>query len=543
MRLVLGSDRLDASPLFFCFSRFLRALRCRRVALPGHLLRQARGLRAQQHCDRAYCFDGECKRDCFEAERDCPKGWVCNLNAQCVPPEEPPTGTPDGGDPGDAGGAGGSGGSDPADASVDSGDEDASVEVDGGEDAEDGGEGGAGGSGGIEDDGGFGDDGGSGGRGGRDGGDDLDGGDEVDGGDEPDGGDVIDGGDEPDAGDDGGSSEDGGSSDDGGNQVVLGLLDRCTNDDECQGSSLCRPMWVGGPRRCTKTCTNSAQCMTGTRCEAIDSERYCAQSDIGRACSSDGDCNGRCMTLRGYCTSECTTGADCPVGYGCTGVGSPPVRMCVKVAVYCGDDASVCAGGAGYCDGSMWISSCTIPCSTANDCPQRATALGDTWKCTNGFCRRPGDVYGPIPGDEPTEYLCIGANQVRNVCHDGINTDLDAWYTPNPPYVSCSADRTTQGVPGDSCVDSCRYQGACAFGFACTAISAISGQRLGLCLPTGSGEVGEPCTKHRDCAFGYCNLDTNRCTRDCSADGICPSGSTCTATGAYIEGIPFKRCE
>lgn len=474
-------------------------------------------------CDNAYCFEGECKRDCIEAERDCPEGWVCNVNAQCVPLNEGPIGGPDAGDP-DDGGAGGAGGSDDSDASVDSGIEDGGDGGSGGGGGteDDGGFGGSGGGGGIENDGGLG---GSGGRGGRDGGSDLDGGDEDD------GGIVDDGGSEP--------------------PRPLGLLDLCAEDGECEGDSICRPMWVNGPKRCTKACTASAQCMTGTRCESVGGERFCAQTDIGKACSTNDDCNSRCMLLRGYCTSQCNTGADCPNGYGCTGVGDPPVRMCVKVAVYCGDDEYVCAGGPAACEhDDIPISSCTIPCSTTSDCPQRATALGDNWKCmkapnwTTGYCMRPGDVYGPTPGGQPTEYLCApGTYTVVNACNDGINTDLDAWYTPSPPYVNCAAGRTTEGVPGDSCVDSCRYQGACAFGFSCAAISSVGGNRLGLCLPTGNGEIGDACTKHRDCAFGYCNLDTNTCSRDCSADGVCPSGSTCTATGAFIEGIPFKRCE
>ena len=482
-------------------------------------------------CDRAYCFEGECKRDCLDDERDCPEGWVCNVNAQCVPLNEGPIGWPDAsapddaGDDGGMGGAGGAGGSDDLDAGTDSGD---------GSFEDDGGTGGFGGSGGFEDDGGSG---GTGGRGGRDGGDD-----------------------DPDAGDDGGVDEDGGTGEDDGGIIddggvepprPLGLLDLCSDDAECEGDFMCRPMWVNGPKRCTRSCTTSAQCMTGTRCETVGGERYCAQTDIGKACSTNDDCNSRCMTLRGYCTSQCNTGADCPNGYGCTAVGDPPVRMCVKVSIYCGDNPSVCAGGSPACEhDDIPISSCTIPCNSSTDCPQRATALGDTWKCmkqpnwTTGYCMRPADVYGPIPGGGHTEYLCApGTTMVVNACNDGINTDVDAWYTPSPPPVNCNAAYTKPGVAGDTCVDSCRYQGACAFGFSCAAISEVSGQRLGLCLPTGGGEVGDPCTKHRDCAFGYCNLDTGTCSRDCSADGICPSGSTCTPTGAFIEGIQFKRCE
>lgn len=478
-------------------------------------------------CNNGYCLEGECKRDCIDAERDCPEGWVCNLNAQCVPLHEGAGGQGGGGsDAGDSdagdGGAGGLGGADPGDAG-----EDASIDpgLDAGDDGSiDDDAGGNGGSGGR---------GGAGGRGGSGGSDDEDGGLEDDGG----------------AGGAGGA----GGEEDGGVEPTkpLGLLDLCRADEDCEGSFICRPMYVNGPKRCTKSCTAFAQCMTGTRCETVGEERYCAQSDIGKACGTSDDCNSRCMTQRGYCTSECQTGADCPNGYGCTGVGTPSVRMCVKTSIYCGDNANVCAGGANACEhDDIPISSCTIPCSSASDCPQRASALGSKWTCikypnwTSGYCMRPNDVYGPIEGGAHADYLCApGTTMIVNACADGLNTNIDEWYTPNPPYVNCNAGTTTPGVAGDSCIDSCRYQGACAFGFSCAAISSIGNQRLGLCLPTGQGEIGEPCTKHRDCTFGYCNLDTSQCTRDCSADGVCPSGSTCTATGAFIEGIAFKRCE
>jgi hypothetical protein len=103
---------------------------------------------------------------------------------------------------------------------------------------------------------------------------------------------------------------------------------------------------------------------------------------------------------------------------------------------------------------------------------------------------------------------------------------------------------TTPGIPTDSCVDSCRYQGGCPFGFACTAVGNLAGARIGLCLPTGPGEVGAPCAHDGDCVFGYCPSALLKCSRDCTADGVCPTGSTCTpAGGPAVEGQPFRRCE
>ena len=476
-------------------------------------------------CDRAYCFEGECRRDCIDAERDCPAGWVCNVNAQCVPLDQVPPGKADAGAGEDAGGTGGFGGvggadgGDDVDADIDAGDEDVWVE-DGGDDPEfDGG----GGSGGVTGDGG------SGGRGGRDGGDDLDGGDDDAGNDDAGGG--FDGGDEP----------------DGGTVApTLGLLDLCTSDEECEGDFLCRPMWVGGPRRCTKSCTNNAQCMTGTRCETVGGERICVQSDIGKACNSHSDCHGSCLASR-YCTSQCTSGADCPNGYGCTWLGG--TKMCVKVAVFCGDPPHQCPGATSACDAGMLVSGCTIPCSSDSDCPQRAAGL-PPWKCNQNdfYCDRPGDVVGPQPGGERAQYLCARVdNQLQfvNACSDGLHMDFANWTVPSTPSGACPPNETIPGVSGDSCVDSCRYQGGCPFGFSCVAATKLNANtwRSGLCIPFGGGEVGDHCTRNIDCAFGLCNTTTNKCTRDCSADGICPRGTTCVATGDFVEGIPYKICQ
>jgi hypothetical protein len=128
------------------------------------------------------------------------------------------------------------------------------------------------------------------------------------------------------------------------------------------------------------------------------------------------------------------------------------------------------------------------------------------------------------------------------VCNDGQHIDFGAFTIPNPPVVSCSSSTTTDGPAGDSCVDSCRYQGGCPFGFACTAVGGVGGARIGLCIPTGSGEVGASCANDTQCAFGYCLNGT--CSRDCSSDGICPGATSCVAGGGpNVEGMPFRRCQ
>jgi hypothetical protein len=154
-------------------------------------------------------------------------------------------------------------------------------------------------------------------------------------------------------------------------------------------------------------------------------------------------------------------------------------------------------------------------------------------------------VLGPLPGGStPTQYYCNAQQQVVNLCNDAQHIDFQKFIIPQPPQVSCNSGVTQDGVPGDACVDSCRYQGGCAFGFSCTAVGNVGGARIGLCLPHGAGEVGVACANDTQCAFGYCS--NGKCSRDCTADGVCPTGSACVAVGGQaptVEGQTFRRCQ
>jgi hypothetical protein len=322
-----------------------------------------------------------------------------------------------------------------------------------------------------------------------------------------------------------------------------GLLSPCAADGEC-ASGLCRPMVVNGTKRCTQGCASIADCPSGHRCEDVGGSSVCVESDVGRDCNGVSQCNYACLTPLNYCTSECSTGADCPNGYGCMPIGNPATNVCIRVAAYCDpSDTSQCVAPAA-CDDSpeLVVQSCTIACDSSQDCPQRANGL-PAWSC-DGLCRRPGDVFGPLPvGFSPTQYACNAQNTVVNVCNDGLQIDFNTLTQPSPPQVSCGAPTTTNGVPGDACLDSCRLRGGCDYGFACSALATLdNAQAIGLCLPRGSGQVGAPCSKPSDCVYGLC--EGAKCSRDCSKDGACPTGSQCVATGDLpIEGAQNRRCQ
>ncbi len=324
---------------------------------------------------------------------------------------------------------------------------------------------------------------------------------------------------------------------------ALQELDLCGNDGDCGAPLVCRTMVPGGAKRCTRSCSSDAQCMAGTRCIDPGGGAVCLGNDVGRTCNAASACNFGCLTGPKYCTASCASGSDCPNGYGCMDVGSPAVKVCVRAEAYCDQgDTSACIAPAA-CDLSpnMILGGCTLACSSAADCPRRAAGLAP-WSC-DGLCRRPADVYGPLEGGyTPAQYYCDAQLNVVNLCNDAQHINFAQFSIPAPPPVDCASGVTTDGSPGDACLDSCRYQGGCAFGFACSAVGQVNGQRIGLCLPAGGGEVGANCNVDGQCAFGYCN--NGKCSRDCTHDGVCPTGSTCIAAGGpAVEGAPFKRCE
>jgi hypothetical protein len=197
--------------------------------------------------------------------------------------------------------------------------------------------------------------------------------------------------------------------------------------------------------------------------------------------------------------------------------------------------------------GTSGTRACTTKCSSAADCPQRAAGLA-SWTCdTTGICRRPADVYGPLPTDfTPAQYACNAKGATVNVCNDAQHIDFTVFDIPTPPAVSCSAKTTTSGTATDSCVDSCRYQGGCPYGSACVAVGSVDNgvTRIGLCIPTGGGEVGSSCTSDTECVFGYCPTSLGKCSRDCTYDGVCPGGTSCVAiSGPMVAGQTFRQCQ
>jgi len=424
----------------------LSALAAGTVALPSACA-GPKECERNSDCDRSYCSQGECKRDCVMSSVDCPPGFLCNDIGRC---ESPDGGLPDG----SAGGGAGTGGTAGA----------------GGVPSQ-GGNAGSPGTGGVS----------QGGMGG------------------------------------------GPAGSGGGSTGALKEFDNCAQDGDCTQGLVCRPMGVSQTSRCTRTCSASSQCMAGTRCAPVPplKEKICAFDDDGKPCSgTGGECADFCMTGPGanYCTSECANGSQCPAGWGCS-VPIGGTRVCLRLDKDCGV-GSDCAGQ--ICDNqTLIVNGCTMQCSSAYDCPQRPSNL-PMWSCEGGVCFRPGDVFGPASKTEITSWACNAQGTPVNVCNDGLTFD-------SPPTLTCNETVT---VPTKTpCVTSCLPTGGCGQGFAC--VNNIVG--LGnpaiptpICIRAGFVEIGQPCTKNEDCMFGVCST-AKKCTRDCSADQVCPKGFACAA--------------
>jgi hypothetical protein len=328
----------------------------------------------------------------------------------------------------------------------------------------------------------------------------------------------------------GGSTAGGGYSGGGGSGASgLHEFDRCQSDTDCASPLVCREMIKGAPMRCTRTCSTSSECMTGTRCTY--GTGFCAFDDDGKVCGGSGQCVDACAAL-GYCTSICTTALDCPGGWGCVDAAGGQ-RACVRLDQLCSSTNYSACLSAAHCDEqTLLVSGCTIQCKSVNDCPVRASGL-PPWHCQQNVCYRPDDVWGPLPKGDTTQWACEPYNNsVVNLCGDGLTFDT-------APSLSCPV--STSVPTSGPCVQSCRYRGGCGYGWACVGVASVGSNRIGICVQTGFGEVGDACTRGEDCLFGLCQ--GNKCSRDCTADGVCPSGFSCVAAGGpTIDGMAWRVC-
>jgi hypothetical protein len=287
-----------------------------------------------------------------------------------------------------------------------------------------------------------------------------------------------------------------------------GYLTACASNAEC-ASGVCTP---SAPRFCTKTCAVHGECAHGQICAG----GVCRVEDTGTPCTTGSGCLQYCGGIVGasFCTHACSTATDCPAGYACTPDGTG-LKICVDIERPC-TDANQCPSGLGFC-GAGGLG-CTAKCTSAADCPQRIVGLPPyTCESVGGqsVCKAPSDV--------------LGSSVMGSTCPaTGTNT--------------CRSGACDTSTSPPTCVQRCSARGGCAVSWGCYPVEDPSTKTADLiCSPAGSVWLGQTCARGRDCQSGICQ-SPGYCTRMC-ADGFCPDGMTCGATGlTATDGTPVKLC-
>lgn len=284
-----------------------------------------------------------------------------------------------------------------------------------------------------------------------------------------------------------------------------GYLDRCSVPADCM-SSLCVSD-TDSTRFCSRTCTGHPECAD----EHICVEGTCEPDDTGDPCStaSPASCNlGLCIGTVGgpaHCTRQCSNAGECPSGFACTRAGGSAFKICVEVEKPCTAGGNEC--GTGLC---IPAQGCTSTCDSATDCPIRGTAFGVTpYTCEfdsgvgSNVCIPPIDIMG----SDRIGALCSAP---LNACRSGLCADLN----------------DGDAIP-EQCVQVCGPEGGCPSGMACQPQVLDDLSIHAFCVTAGTASIGAACATGAACASALCDDPGGYCTRLC-ADGICPTGWTCT---------------
>ncbi len=325
----------------------------------------------------------------------------------------------------------------------------------------------------------------------------------------------------PDLGTDAGSPDagpiDGGGTDlgvDGGpvdmgtpDSGVLGAyLDRCNVPGECESS---RCIDDRGPTRfCTRTCLTNGDCASDHLCDA----GQCVPNDVGGLCDEAADCvtnlcAGNPATGVGECTRTCTNAGDCPAGFACSNAGG--TFVCVDIERPCAQ----CSTGICLNDLGQGMRGCTTTCRGPADCPRSLPGLEYT--CSGGHCIPSTFVLGP----DSMGSTCRFSGDA-NLCRSGVCVDADDG--------------------SQFCTQVCNERGTCGEGFACVPSGDGGGGTVFVCQDAGTIDLGQPCTLSTQCVSGICDTTRNVCTRLCTDDRICPTGTRCVADVG--SGGAFATC-
>lgn len=338
----------------------------------------------------------------------------------------------------------------------------------------------------------------------------------------------------------------------------------------------------GTPTDChTVGCPSGQTCQASGTCAASSSGGLCAPCASAATCTA-----GYCLRYpdgNGYCSTSCTTDADCGAGGTCfavSGIGSQCVRAagCAGASAGCTTD-SACASGqrcdvaSGTCVSSSGAG-LGAPCTVASDCASNV-CFGDVcsatcdWlnpaSCGPGFyCN--GQATGTCTGAGLCEPGTAGGGAIGSPC--SANTDCSGLFcaegvctspcVPGGATTSCPVGYACQVGTTASC-GSCQMTGqlgdACSMGTDCATRICVNGAcsqtcdvasgsdcpAMFMCMANGdsgacvatSGGLGAPCNSAADCLSAECAQagSSSFCTRTCDATAPCPRAYSCITTG------------
>lgn len=269
-----------------------------------------------------------------------------------------------------------------------------------------------------------------------------------------------------------------------------------TNDSDCSAS--CGNNVIEGNERCDGNCPTS--------CDDFDA---CTENVLaGSPASCTAECTYpdilTCTNGDGCCPTGCVfaNDADCPCF----------PNTCASLGYECGtieDDG--CGGGGEVCG-----------------------FCADGRTCVQNFCQLDFDVGDACSSNGD----CAG---VAGACITELTSGWDGGYCTR----SCGSDADC-GTPNHCgadgfCWQDCTADSDCRAGYLCF---DDDGDGLDECAPagTGSGAVGDPCTRFADCSggeSGWCATEASQfkdgfCSLDCSTDADCPVGTHCWASQACV---------
>ncbi|MHB8872653.1 MAG: hypothetical protein ACYC8T_03105 [Myxococcaceae bacterium] len=321
----------------------------------------------------------------------------------------------------------------------------------------------------------------------------------------------------------------------GGACMVCGMVQTCVNG-ACIG---------GEPDGGTDGGTDAGTCGPGN-CAG------CCQAGVCVPVSSQ--TNTRCGTLGGECV-DCGGGNSCTAG-SCTGVSACNASNCPSGCCYGTGASAQCLAGTSntYC-GNLGAT-CTT-CGGGQTCQNKAcsgTASCNSGNCPSGCCSAGGVCLAGTANSD-----CGSFGLACEVCNTGAGqacvgqscTGTTSCNATNCANGCCSSGICLQGNVNTNCGN---------YAAQCQICNSSAGQScIGQTCTSATAGVGDPCTNSSQCAglgTGYtCKQATNPggypysggyCTRSCTVDTECPTGSSfCAGVNAmYGESDQFcwKSC-